>query len=88
MAQNLFEQIGPMQAGSALAIRASLAVWRSVRSFGFFAQRIAGALELADPLMSWRGRAVLAGPAGAASGLGARQRPRVVPGSAPLGILL
>ena len=32
--------------------------------------------------MSWRGRAVVAGPAGAASGLGARQRPRIVPGSA------
>jgi hypothetical protein len=36
--------------------------------------------------MSGRGRAVLGGPAGAALGFGARQRPRIVPGSAPLGI--
>jgi hypothetical protein len=35
-AEALFEQIGPMQAGSVLAIQAGLAVWRSVRSSGFF----------------------------------------------------
>jgi hypothetical protein len=36
--------------------------------------------------MSWRRRAVLAGPARAPFGLAARQRPRIVPGAAPLGI--
>ena len=56
--------------------------------FGVLPQRIPGALELAGPLLGGRGRAVLAGAAGAAFGLAARQRPRVVPGPAPLGIRL
>ena len=40
MAQALFEQICPMQAGSVLAIQAGLAVWRSVRSSGWLGRAL------------------------------------------------
>ena len=54
--------------------------------FGVFPQRIPGALELAGPFMGRARRGVLAGAAAAPCGLATGQRPRVVPGPAPLGI--
>ena len=68
MPQALFQQIGAIRPGVGLGDPGQLGGLAFGEVFGVLPQRIAGALELADPLMSWRGRAVLAGPAGAAFG--------------------
>ena len=55
MPQALFEQIGAIQPGIGLGDPGQLGGLAFGEVLGVFPQRIAGALELADPLMSWRG---------------------------------
>ena len=85
MPQALFEQIGAIQPGIGLGDPGQLGGLSFGEVFGVLPQRIPGALELRA--RSWPGR----GEAFCRAGRGpiwprAGQRPRVVPGPAPLGI--
>ena len=85
-AQTLFEQISTVEPGVGLGDPGQLGGLAVGEILGGFQQRIAGALELARPLMTRTRSGVLTGPATAPFSLAARQCPRIIPGSAPLDI--
>ena len=63
VAQPLFEQIGAVEPGIGFGDPGQLGALAFGEVFGVFPQRIAGALELAGPLMTRPRRGVPAGPA-------------------------
>src|SRR6516164_6279272 len=86
VAQPLFEQVRAVEPGVGFGDPGQFGALAFGEVFGVFPQRVAGALELAGPLMTRPRRGVLAGSATAPRGLAARDRPRVVPGPSSLGI--
>ncbi|CKR39914.1 Uncharacterised protein [Mycobacterium tuberculosis] len=86
MPQALFEQVGAIQTGIGLGDPGQFGALAFGEVLGVLPQRVAGALEPPCPLAARTWCGVLTGPAPAPLGFGARDRPCVVPGSAPLDV--
>src|ERR1700739_4397317 len=86
MPQTLFEQVSTVEPGIGFGDPGQLGALAVAEILRVLPQRVPGALKLAGPLMTRPRRSILGGAAAPPCGLGARDRPRIVPGPSPLGI--